>query len=70
MTRFWIQAVALAVAAHGGDDFDDLLVAAPHLTEKGLPYRHWSRELLDSPAARERWIEPDLRPLPALPTAA
>jgi hypothetical protein len=65
MTRFWVQAVAIAVATHKSDTFDDLLAAAPHLSDKELPHRHWSRDLLDSAAARKHWIEPDLRALPA-----
>ena len=28
------------------------------------PARHWSRGLLWSDAARSRWVEPDLAPLP------
>jgi hypothetical protein len=64
MTRFWVQVLAMADASHRSATFDDLLIAAPHLTDKELPHRHWSRELLDSPAAKARWVEPDLRALP------
>ena len=63
MTRFWTHAVALAMAVEG-DDFDRLLERHPQLTDRSLPYRHWSRKLLGSPEAKARWVDPDLRPLP------
>jgi hypothetical protein len=31
--------------------------------DKGLPLRHWTRELLMGAEARLGWVEPDLRPL-------
>ncbi|MEB3263240.1 MAG: hypothetical protein VKJ66_02585 [Synechococcus sp.] len=34
--------------------------------ERSLLWRHYSRDLLDSSAARLHWHEPDLRPLPAV----
>jgi hypothetical protein len=68
LTRFWIHATALALAGSARpDDFDALLAEHPHLGDKGLPYRHWTRALLDSEVARREWVEPDLLPLPPLP---
>lgn len=64
MTRFWIAATAHAAEQSGATSFDELLEEAPHLADKELPFRHWSRELLFSPAARAGWVEPDLLPLP------
>jgi hypothetical protein len=64
MTRFWVEATAHAVGRTGADDFDALLEGVPHLLDKGLPFRHWSREALFSPPARAGWVAPDLRPLP------
>ena len=66
MTRFWVEVTAHAVAIEGtgADDFDRLLERAPHLLDKQLSFRHWSREAMFSSEARARWVEPDLRPLP------
>ena len=36
----------------------------PHLLDKKLPLRHYSPRRLWNDAARERWVEPDLRPFP------
>jgi hypothetical protein len=64
MTRFWLRAVAVGISRHPGLSFDLLLETEPHLLEKDLPFRHWSRELMGSEEARRRWVEPDLRPMP------
>jgi len=64
MTRFWVEATAHAIELGGGDEFDRLLERAPHLLDKHLPFRHWSREAMFSAAARTGWVEPDLRRLP------
>jgi hypothetical protein len=65
MTRFWVWAVATAIeTAEHGADFDALLEEHPQLTDKRLPWRHWSDELLRSADAKARWVDPDLRPLP------
>lgn len=34
------------------------------LVDKDLPLAYYSRERLDSDAARGGWVEPDVRPLP------
>jgi hypothetical protein len=66
MTRFWIRLVAHVREAKGPlVGFDGALERVPLLLDKGLPFKHWSRELLFSPEARERWVEPDLLPMPA-----
>jgi hypothetical protein len=36
----------------------------PHLLEQDLPFRHWSKGAIFSPAARAGWLDPDLKPLP------
>jgi hypothetical protein len=64
MTRFWVEATAHAIDQSGADDFPQLLERVPHLLEKNLPFRHWSREAIFSPQARVGWLEPDLLPLP------
>ena len=66
MTRFWVRIVAHAVAARSDiTTFDEFLAAFPLLLEKDLPYRHWRRETMLSPAARAQWVEPDIQALPA-----
>jgi hypothetical protein len=66
MTRFWVRIVAHAVAARPEiSTFDAFLAAFPLLLEKDLPYRHWRRVTMASPAAREQWVEPDIQALPA-----
>jgi len=65
MTRFWLRVVGLGIIRHPELGFEDLLAAEPHLLDKGLPFRHWSRERMNHDDAKLRWIEPDLRPMPA-----
>ncbi|TME85649.1 MAG: hypothetical protein E6I47_00860 [Chloroflexi bacterium] len=65
MTRFWLLVVATGISRHPTLAFDELLAVAPHLLDKNLPYRHWSRERMGSEDARQRWVEPDLRLMPA-----
>ncbi len=65
MTRFWLLVVAMGISRHPTLAFDELLAAEPHLLDKNLPYRHWSRERMGSEDARQRWLEPDLRLMPA-----
>jgi hypothetical protein len=66
MTRFWVRIVAHHVEARPEiDDFDRFLEVFPLLLDKGLPFRHWTRETMLGPAARAGWVEPDVLPLPA-----
>jgi hypothetical protein len=66
MTRFWIRLVVHVRNVKGPlVGFDGAIELVPMLLDKGLPFRHWSRELMFSAEARERWVEPDLLPMPA-----
>ena len=65
MTRFWMRVVAMAIRLHPALPFEDLLAAEPHLLDKTLVFRHWSRERIGAADTRARWVEPDLRPMPA-----
>ena len=65
MTRFWVRAVGMGISRHPTLRHEDLLAAEPHLLDKNLPYRHWSRERLGSDEARGQWVEPDMRLMPA-----
>ncbi len=65
MTRFWIWFVDHATQARPKiGSFDEFIEAFPFALDKTLPFRHWTRERMMSPAARAAWIEPDLLPLP------
>jgi hypothetical protein len=65
LTRFWIKLVQHLIEIFPlVDRFDDLLARFPLLTDKTIVYRHYSRVVLASPATRQGWVMPDLRPLP------
>ena len=64
MTRFWVGLTRHALDMTRAATFDDLLQRAPHLLDKSLAFRHWSREWLFAPDARSGWVDPDLQPLP------
>jgi hypothetical protein len=66
MTRFWVRVVGIGITRHPALAFDDLVAAEPHLLDKNLPYRHWSRERMGSDDAKRQWMEPDIRLMPAL----
>jgi len=61
ITHAWILLVS--AAAKQDKDFDAMLLEHPQLLEKTLLSRFYSAALLQSPEARQRWIEPDLEPL-------
>lgn len=65
LTRFWVHLVNHA-RENGSDagSIDELLNRFPILLDKNLPYKHWSTESFNSPAARNTWVPPDLLPLP------
>jgi N-formylglutamate deformylase len=65
MTRFWLWAVNHAIGRHPDLAFEALLESEPHLLDKSLPFKHWSRETINRPEAKASWTEPDLRPMPA-----
>jgi hypothetical protein len=66
LTIFWIRLVQhVMVACPWASDFGSLLAACLPLGEKASVYRHYTRELLATPAARQSWVVlPDLLPLP------
>jgi hypothetical protein len=65
LTRFWLKVVNLGLRRHPDLTFDELLAAEPHLLDKSLPFKHWSRAMMASNSAKRQWVEPDLRPIPA-----
>ena len=67
LTLFWMRLVAVALVETGeGSAFEEFLAAHPELADKNLPSKYYSEQLLEAPAAREGWVEPDLQPLPNL----
>jgi hypothetical protein len=65
LTRFWVRIVSHLIDTRPDiAAFERFLEAYPQLLDKALPYRHWSRETMQSQAARARWVEPDLLALP------
>jgi hypothetical protein len=65
MTEAWAALVGYHLAEEPGLTFDEFLDRFPGLLDGGLLKRHFSSELLATPAARATWVDPDLRPLPA-----
>jgi hypothetical protein len=65
-TTAWTEVTRRHLNADDGGDFDDFVERSPRLLDSRLLDHHWSRSALDSAAARTAWMEPDLRPLPAV----
>lgn len=63
ITQAWIHLVSQANAP----GFDAMLAEHPHLLDKNLLNRYYSPEVLQSPEARERCVDPDREPLPPEP---
>jgi hypothetical protein len=66
VTHAWISLVAHHVAEAGPDEFGPFLDTNPRLLDKRLLGGHYSSTRLASAEAREGFVEPDLRPLPAV----
>jgi hypothetical protein len=62
LTQVWLR----LVAAHRETTLDALMRTP--LADATLPFRHYSAERLWSDEARAKFVEPDLRPLPAAHT--
>ena len=67
VTLAWVRLVAAAlVETPDGYNFEQFLGARPELGDKDLLGKYYSERLLQSAAARESWVEPDLQSLPTL----
>jgi hypothetical protein len=64
LTRFWVRLVAHTRSVDGGDDFDAHMSRFPVLADRRAPWRHYAESTLAAPAARNGFVEPDLRPMP------
>ena len=64
ITRVWLLLVHGAMSRHDASDSVAFLAAAGGSLGVNATLRHYSKERLTGVAARARWIEPDLAPLP------
>jgi hypothetical protein len=67
LTLAWMRLVAAALLETSeGYTFEQFITAHPQLKDANLLAKYYSKELLQTAAAREAWVEPDLQPLPDL----
>ncbi|PYU74604.1 MAG: hypothetical protein DMG49_04375 [Acidobacteria bacterium] len=67
LTLAWMRLVVAAlVKTPEGCTFEQFFTAHPQLQDSNLLAKYYSKELLETAAAREAWVEPDLQPLPEL----
>ena len=65
ITLAWIRLVSAVLrTVPASDSFLEFISANPHLCNQQTLARHYSQQLLDSPAARAQWVAPDRAPLP------
>jgi len=62
LTRFWLLQVEMRLD-RGLCLRDSVRSIQEQLSDKNLAFEYYSREHIDSQEAKEKWIEPDLRPL-------
>jgi hypothetical protein len=65
LTRFWILLVqrTLADVAPNLPILEATNAVVSQLKDSRIVFEYYSKELVESAAARERWVEPDLRSL-------
>ena len=65
LTVFWVRRVRSFVARSGAGRtlFELANALAAECGDSRLVYEYFSKELIDSAAARKGWVEPDLKPL-------
>ena len=66
ITKAWVRLVAVHMSRDRSDSFDEFIAQNGGLLDPGLLERHYSSTALRSPAARQHWIEPDVRRFPSL----
>ena len=66
LTVAWVHIIAAARADYPDLPFDALAEACPWLLDKDAPLAYYTREHLYSETAREGWVEPNQKPLPAV----
>lgn len=66
LTRAWLVLVAAARTVESATDSEAFLVRHPGLLDRQSLLAFYSRGRILSVAARARWLEPDLAPLPVV----
>ncbi len=66
LTVAWVHIIEEARQANPGLAFDELAGVCPWLLDKDAPLAYYSRDLLYSDEARQRWVEPNQKPLPGV----
>ena len=66
LTVAWVRIIEEARRAHPDLSFDQLVAVCPSLLDKDAPLAYYSRDVLYSDDARQRWVEPNQKPLPAV----
>lgn len=70
MTRAWIMAVRhFMEKASSAESFDAFIARNPSMLDSKIMLTHYTAEVLFSDAARARFVEPDLDPIPSYTTA-
>jgi hypothetical protein len=64
ITHGWMRLVANATNGDPDADFEAFAAQHPELFDKACLATYYSTAVLASDAARARWVEPDLSPLP------
>ncbi len=65
VTRAWLLAVQHFMTARGpASGSEEFLAASGVLLDKNIIFSHYNRETLMSPSTRERFVDPDLEPIP------
>ena len=66
ITVAWLRCVAVHMQRWGAESFEGFIERNPDLLDSKLLEHFYSRELIVGDRARSGWVDPDLRPLPAL----
>ncbi len=61
-TVAWVRLVAARLGG-GNESFGNWIAKWPELMNKNILDHHYSAGILESPQARNGWLEPDLKPL-------
>ena len=66
-TCAWVRLIAAASRESSRvKTFEEFIGAHPELLDANALGRYYSKSVLDLPAARSGWVEPDIGPLPSL----
>ena len=66
LTLAWTRLIAAHLRSSHAETFEEFIAENPILLDKRITGHFFSDAVLESEAARRAWIEPDLRPLPAI----